>query len=285
MPQILEGVSRPSGVWATSDSASATSDSRRSSLGHQGLEGLCQSRRCPSLGDDRGGDEGGDGGVAHAIDDLADDVHLGARRLVALRQQFEHHVWRQAAGRLRRVLQDLIEALGIAHQRGLGHETQQADQRTRLRAYPAFLGGILVDPARQLAEPLRIAGDLEQRLHRLGIQIDRITRQAVGDDAVPGGVGARLALPQDLGVVDFSNLEVRAAGGGPQPADPAFGEQILGRAGQQQQERAPGGRVGRTHQPQFADQMVVEQLGKFGDGRVGPYRRAVVDQQAVGQHR
>ena len=137
------------------------------------------------------------------------------RRLVALRQQFEHHVWRQTAGRLRRVLQDLIEALGVAHQRRLGHETQQADQRTRLRADPAFLGGVLVDPARQLAEPLRIAGNLEQRLHRLGIQIDGVACQAVGDDAVPGGVGARLALPQDLGVVDFSNLEVRAPGGGP----------------------------------------------------------------------
>ena len=112
MPQILEaGVAAQRRVR---DLGLGQRDQRLAPLllGHQGLKGLCQPRRRAALGDHRGGDEGGDGGVAHAIDDFADDVHLAARRLVALGQQFEHHVRRQAAGRLRRVVQDLVEALG-----------------------------------------------------------------------------------------------------------------------------------------------------------------------------
>ena len=54
---------------------------------------------------------------------------------------------------------------------------------------------------------------------------------------------------------------------------------------EQQQEGAPGGRIGRAHQAKFADQVAVEQVGQLGDGRVGPDRRAVVDEQGVGQHR
>ena len=65
---------------------------------------------------------------------------------------------------------------------------------------------------------------------------------------------------------------------------PAFGEQVLGRACQQQQEGAPRLRVGAAHQPQFADQVAVQQVGQLGDGRIRSDRRAVVDQQAVGQH-
>ena len=52
-----------------------------------------------------------------------------------------------------------------------------------------------------------------------GVQIDGVAGQAVGDDAVPGGVDARLALAQHLGVVDLADLEVRAARRGPEPAD------------------------------------------------------------------
>ena len=53
-----------------------------------------------------------------------------------------------------------------------------------------------------------------------------------------------LLLAQDLGVVDFDDLEAGAAGGGPELRDAAVAAHFLRGSRQQQQQRAPGFRVG-----------------------------------------
>ena len=61
------------------------------------------------------------------------------------------------------------------------------------------------------------------------------------------------AFAQHLGVVDFPNFHMLTAGGRPEPCNSAFDQQLLGRTAQQQEERAPGGRIGTVQDAQFAD--------------------------------
>jgi hypothetical protein len=97
----------------------------------------------------------------------------------------------------------------------------------------------LLEVIQKIAERVRIAQGLDERPERPFVERAAIALQTQRDDAVPLGLFAAGALPQHLGVVDLADLEVGSPASGPRPADAALGDEILRRAREQQEQRAP----------------------------------------------
>ena len=76
---------------------------------------------------------------------------------------------------------------------------------------------------------------------------------------VVDGLRQAMFLAQDLGVIDLLDLDARTAGGGPQPADAAVGTHVVGSAGQEEQQGAPGIGAGTGIDRERADEMTMEQ--------------------------
>ena len=92
------------------------------------------------------------------------------------------------------------------------------------------------------------------------------------DDLIDG-CGVSLLLAQDLRVVDFDDIEARAAGRGPEVRDAAVAAHFLRRAREEQEQRAPRIGIGGSIDGQRADHVPVEDLGELADGRVGTLRQ------------
>jgi hypothetical protein len=157
----------------------------------------------------------------------------------------------------------------------------QQRRRPRAKRHPARRRR-LVELLEQIAEPVGIGERLGQRRQRPLVQSARVALQAERDDAIPLGLVAARALAEHLRVVDLANLEAGPARCGPDAADAAFGDEVFGRARQQQEQRTPVFLGGVAVDRQRADQAFVEQPGELADGGIGTRWSAAVDDEQIG---
>ena len=102
------------------------------------------------------------------------------------------------------------------------------------------------------------------------------------NDPVPlGTLAAAGALTQHIGVIDFANVEMRAAGSSPHLRDTPLRDQFVRGTSQQQQERVPVQRVGGAFHAENADQPFVQKARELADRRVGTRRGSPVDDQRI----
>jgi hypothetical protein len=64
----------------------------------------------------------------------------------------------------------------------------------------------------------------------------------------------------------------------------SVGPHVVGRAGEEEQQRAPGFGVGAGVERQAADEVAMQEHGELRDRRVGLRHSRAVDQQALGLH-
>ena len=227
-------------------------------LRYQRLERLCQAPRGAAFGDYGLGDNRANGPVAHALDDLQDEVRRRIGGIAPIREQFQHESGRQAAEGSCHVAQDGLEALRVGARHDVNDPAQHPEQSFGLRADPAVVAAALFDRHNQLCKTIRVADDLEQGLKRLLVQLDGVGLEAALNDLVPAGSVPAGALTQDFGVVDLLNLDVAYAGQGPQPGDPALEPDVLRRARQQEQERAPAVGIQTRMNGERANNVIVQ---------------------------
>ena len=141
---------------------------------------------------------------------------------------------------------------------------------TLLLAAAAAFGGLRDELLGELLEAAVIPGDVEQRRHRLVVEVRQLAFEVVGDDAVPLAVEPARAFAQDLGVVDLPELDRAAAGRHPGPDDAALRADVLGRGRDEAQERVPLGRDSDRRSNRISPiEVGVEQRRQFGEGGVG----------------
>ena len=116
------------------------------------------------------------------------------------------------------------------------HRPEGADGRAAAR------GGL--DRLQKLVETIGVVERANHRFERAFVDAGvGIALQAELDDPVPRGAIRARPLAKHLRVVDFADVEVRAAGGGPRLRNAALGQQLLGCPRQDQQQRPPVGGI------------------------------------------
>ena len=110
----------------------------------------------------------------------------------------------------------------------------------------------------------------------------RIEVQAGANDVVPVRFLAAGALAENVGVIDFLQLEMALAGRRPQPSDAAGRAHLVERFREDVQEGQPAVGIGARVQRDEANHVVVQQRGGFAHRLVGLRRGGAVHQQVVG---
>jgi hypothetical protein len=251
-------------------------------LGHQRLERVREPIGRAPLRHHRPGDELCDRRIAHPIGDRADDVDGADHRfgLVALIEQRDHVLGREPAGRVSHLLEDPLELLGGRPRHVLGQAAQHAEEGGGLDVDALALGHVF-ELRHELVELRGVPDDVDERAHRRVVQQQLGSPEGRGEDLVDRR-RLPLLLAQHFGVVDFHDLEARPAGRVPQLRDAAVGADFFGRAGQQQQQRAPGLGVRGSVHGERANHVAVQDLGQFGDRGIGAGRQRAVEQERVG---
>ncbi len=247
-------------------------------FGDEGLERLREAIGGAMLGDDRSGDELRDRAVRHPLRRRRHDVDAAGHGLgaVALREQREHRLGRQPAGGVAHLLEHRVELVGPGLQHVLGEAAQDVQEHRGPDVDP-LAGGLGLEPGHQRIELGGIADDLEQGAGGVVIELELRPAERGGENLIDRRGGA-LLLAQHLGVVDFDDLEARSACRRPQMGDAAVGADLLRRAGEEEQERSPRGRIGTGIHGQRANEVAVEHFGEFADRRIGPGGKGAVEQ-------
>ena len=150
-----------------------------------------------------------------------------------------------------RCLRTCESCAGLVRADVLGEAAQQIQERADPGG-DALVGGLRLELFHQLVEALRIANDLEQGWHRRIVELEGRPGERGGDD-LSQRCRVPLLFPQDLRVVDFLDLEARAAGGSPEMGDAAVGADIFRGSAPAASARPPRGGVGAGIERHRAD--------------------------------
>ena len=157
-------------------------------------------------------------------------------------------------------------------------------QRGGLGGDAAF--GAAFDLRHELDDLVRIGGDAEQLGDRAFVELRRPARHAVADDRLPARRLAAASFAQDLGVVDFLQLD---GAGAPAAAHscamPPSARTEAGDRPSSSRKLAPRLAVAAGCDRELADEMIVQERRQLAERLIRAARRAAVLQQAVGQHR
>jgi hypothetical protein len=163
---------------------------------------------------------------------------------------------------------------------------EESQQGSRLRAHrDVAASGCGLQPLEELGKALRVAQRFEEGGESGLVERSSGAVETVGDDGVPlPAIGTR-ALAQDFGVIDFLDIEVGAAGGGPGFPNAALSHELVGRTRDEQQQRVPVEQVGGALHAKDANQPVMHQPGELDDGRIRLGRCPTVNGECVGKYR
>ena len=165
------------------------------------------------------------------------------------------------------VLEHLRELSGVRPPHVLGEAAQQVEERANAGG-DAFSGCARLELFHQLFEPVGIAHNLEQRRHRRIVELERRTGERGCNDFFERR-GITLLFAQDFRIVDFLDFDARSARGSPEVRDASVGPHVLGRSGEQGQERPPRRGVGAGVEGHRSNRVPTEQLGELDDRGVG----------------
>jgi len=222
--------------------------------------------------------ERGDDLVGHPVGDCRHEISVFLIRGLTPVEHRNHRVGAQQAAGGRDGLERTIDvslASRTCRIDGRPHQLQEGSDTH------ADLGGVRTDRLLKLFDQRREASGigerLEQRRQRAGVEDPLLAFEAIRDDAIPGDVIATPALTQHFGVVDLEDLEMIPPAERPRLVDAARGHQIVRRARQQQQQRAPVLSVGARLDRQPADQSFMKQRGELANGGIRAEGRTAVD--------